>query len=217
MSLDTVVNHNHHPAPPCPPCPPRPPQPAPKVLPTKNVILTHKFKKTVYALAVRTTTDAVFDSKYKYTLTEMLCDITDALTSSFQKIATLSEGFNALMKDCPEEFNTLKEIADYINVNGDPKSELINLIDTKVDKVEGMGLSHNDFDDIMKAKLVNDYSREQIDEIFHEYAIMTEDLRERVAALEMDNNVHISENGTEIKNGDIWIRLKGAYAPNPNI
>lgn len=216
MSLDTVVNHNHHPHP-APPGPgPRPPKPAPGPLPTKNVILTHKFNKAVYALAVRTTTDAVFDTKYKYSLTEMLSDLTDAMTTSFTRIAALSEAFNALMADCPEEFNTLREIADYINVNGDPKSALIELIDTKVEKVEGMGLSHNDFDDIMKAKLENDYTKEQLDEIFHEYAVIDEAMRERITTLEMDNNIHISEDGSEIKDNDVWIRIQDAYTPNPD-
>ena len=131
--LDTIVNTE------CPcPCPPKPkPKPAPHDLPTRNVVLTKEFNKVLYSLAVRTTTDAVFDTKYKYTLTEMLCDISDALITNFERIAQVSEAFNALIAECPEEFDTLKEIADYIRVDGDPKSALIELIDTKVDKEEG--------------------------------------------------------------------------------
>ena len=212
MSLDTVVNHHHHPQ----PAPPRPPKPAPKPLPTKNVILTHKFNRAVYALAVRTTTDAVFDTKYKYSLTEMLSDLTDAMTTNFRKVAQLSEAFNELMADCPEEFGSLKEIADYINVNGDPKSALIQLIDTKVTQVEGMGLSHNDFDDIMKAKLENDYTKEELNEIFAEYNILTDEMKERITTLEMDNNIHVSEDGSDIKDNDVWIRITDSYVPNPD-
>lgn len=214
MSLDTVINHHSHPAPPGPR--PYPPKPAPSTLPTKNVILTHKFNRAVYALAVRTTTDAVFDTKYKYSLTEMLSDITDAMTTSFTRIAALSEAFNELMADCPEEFSTLKEIADYINVNGDPKSALIELIDTKVEKIDGMGLSHNDFDDIMKAKLENDYTKEELNEIFSEYNVLTDDMRERITTLEMDNNIHVSEDGSDIKDRDVWIRITDSYEPNPD-
>ena len=173
-------------------------------LPVQKVILTRKFHNTVYELAVRTNTDAVFDAKYKYTVTEMLEDIT-----------------NALMEGCPEEFNTLKEIADYINVNGDPKSELIELIDNKVDKIEGKGLSTHDLTDVLYDKLVNGYTKEELDEKFE---IITDELgniktniievEDRVQALEEKTNVEIGDAPAEtVKDNDIWFKLHSEYVP----
>lgn len=216
MSLDAVVKHNNlsndmqHPH--RPPVPPKPP----KVLPTKNVVLTHKFNRAIYALAIRTTTDVVYDKNYKYTLTEMLCDITDALTSNFQKIAQVSEAFNHLMADCPEEFNTLKEIADYINVHGDPKSELIQIIDNKVDKEEGKGLSTNDFTDLLLAKLRDDYTKEQLDEIFTNQTEINNSIAARVLQLEEAPNIIVddTEEGDNVPDNNIWMMLNGQYSPD---
>jgi hypothetical protein len=202
--LDTIVNTE------CPcPCPPKPkPKPAPHDLPTRNVVLTKEFNKVLYSLAVRTTTDAVFDTKYKYTLTEMLCDISDALITNFEKIAQVSEAFNALMADCPEEFDTLKEIADYININGDPKSALIELIDTKVDKEEGKGLSTHDLTDVLFEKLTNDYTREELDVLFNQVTT-------RIVTLERANNIQFSTEEPEgIKSKDIWFQSISEYRPN---
>lgn len=190
-------------------------------LPVQKVILTRKFHNTVYELAVRTNTDAVFDAKYKYTVTEMLEDITNALITNFQNIAKVSEAFNALMEGCPEEFNTLKEIADYINVNGDPKSELIELIDNKVDKIEGKGLSTHDLTDVLYDKLVNGYTKEELDEKFE---IITDELgniktniievEDRVQALEEKTNVEIGDAPAEtVKDNDIWFKLHSEYVP----
>lgn len=211
--LDTVINTGC----PCPPHPhphphPHPPKPAPHDLPTKNVILTKEFNKVLYSLAVRTTTDAVFDTKYKYTLTEMLCDISDALITNFERIAQVSEAFNKLMENCPEEFDTLKEIADYIRVDGDPKSALINLIDSKVDKEEGKGLSTHDLTDILYEKLTNDYTKEQIDEMYDQ--VVT-----RVVTLEKKNNVYMNIDDPsvvpDVLDKDVWFQYESSYAPNP--
>lgn len=222
MSLDQVIVNK-------PPYAPHHPDKRPPVgkLPTKNVILTHEFNRILYALAVRTTTDAVYDSKYKYTLTEMLTDIASALTSNFEKIAEVSEAFNTLMKDCPEEFNTLKEIYDYINVNGDPKSALIELIDSKVDKEEGKGLSTHDFTDLLYEKLTNDYTKEQIDQFVADQAAATVEVSDRatiledradavevrVEDLENANNMIVSSDVPNVKDNDIWMNLQNPY-PN---
>ena len=87
------------------------------------------------------------------------------------------------------------------------KPETNTLLNTKVDKVTGMGLSHNDFTDAYKTKLDNDYTAAEIDALLDEkqdtltfdntptensnnpvksggvYAVIS-DLEERVTALE---------------------------------
>jgi len=171
---------------------------------SKNIVLTKTLNGVVYALAIRTTTDMVFTTDYKYTLTELLQDIESALTDHSKKIATVSEGFNALMKDCPEEFNTLKKIADYLNINGDPKSALIQMIEAKQDAEEGKGLSTNDFTDLLKTKLENGYSKEDLDEKF-------EIIQKRISDVEEANNIFMTERSevtdAEVKNNDIWFKI----------
>ena len=171
---------------------------------SKNVVLTKTLNGVVYALAIRTTTDMVFTTDYKYTLTELLQDIESALTDHSRKIANVSEGFNALMKDCPEEFNTLKKIADYLNINGDPKSALIQMIEAKQDAEEGKGLSTNDFTDLLKTKLENGYSKEDLDEKF-------EIIQKRISDVEEANNIFMTERSEvtdeEVKNNDIWFKI----------
>jgi len=170
----------------------------------KNVVLTKTLNGVIYALAIRTSTDMVFTTDYKYTLTELLQDIESALTDHSKKIATVSEGFNALMKDCPEEFNTIKKIADYLNINGDPKSALIKMIESKQDAEEGKGLSTNDFTDLLKTKLENGYSKEDLDDKF-------EIIQKRISDIEEANNIYMTEKNEvsddEVKNNDIWFKI----------
>lgn len=201
--------------PPCPPpYPPYPPYPYPHdQLPIKKVVLTKKFNHVLYELAVRTNTESVFDKSYRYTLGEMLEDITNGLTTNLKATAKLSKSFNRLMKDCPEEFDTLKEIADYINVNGDPKSALMELIDNKVDKVEGKGLSTHDLTDILYDKLVNGYSKEQIDAIYQTCLDSDNALNIRINALENKTNVVVDE-VEDIKDGDVWFKINSEYTPS---
>lgn len=67
--------------------------------------------------------------------------------------AAVSDAIDALIDGAPETYNTLKEIADYIASDGEAAAAMTELIATKVDKVEGMGLSANDFTDALLAKL----------------------------------------------------------------
>lgn len=179
---------------------------------SKNIVLTKKLNNTLYSLAVRTTTDMVYrDKTYKYTLTEILSDVSDALVAHSESIADVSEKFAELMKDCPEEFNTLKEIADYISVNGDPKSALIQLIESKQNSEEGKGLSTNDFTDILYTKLVNDYSKEELDQKFMIVAENINSITGRVELLERANNFYMSVNDDtlngSVKDYDFWFKI----------
>ena len=71
--------------------------------------------------------------------------LSSALTSS----AAISE----LIGGAPETYDTLKEIADYIAEHEEVAEALNQAIGTKVDKVEGKGLSAEDFTSALKEKL----------------------------------------------------------------
>ena len=89
--------------------------------------------------------------------------LSSALTSIIAEISNTSNGtsvdekisaaISELIGDAPETYDTLKEIADYIADHEDVATALNQAIGTKVDKVEGKGLSAEDFTSALKAKL----------------------------------------------------------------
>jgi hypothetical protein len=179
----------------------------------KKVILVKELDDVLYALAVRTCTDMVYDRKYKYTLTELLDDIQEALTHTSCRLTKLKERFDILMKDCPEEANTLKKIWDYINVDardedGNPTSALIKLIESKVSKEPGKGLSTHDLTDILYDKLVNGYTKEELDEKFEVVLRDINNLKEVTDNLNTSAKVYISETAPEsLQDGSLWFQI----------
>jgi hypothetical protein len=206
-----------------PPRPPKPPCPPPKPEPVKfqsiNTILTKKVNNVIYELMVRTTADQVFDAD-GVTLTEQLGRIFELLATSKNEVKDIRDKYDDICSDAPEFFNSFKEVWDYVNVNGDPKSELLKLIDGKVTSEEGKGLSTNDFTDILKEKLTNDYTPEQLDARFEliknsqsDFKVEIEkriiDVENRVNALENETNIPIATDPSQVKvdNGEMWFMV----------
>lgn len=89
--------------------------------------------------------------------------LSSALTSIIAEISNTSNGtsvdekisaaISELIGGAPETYDTLKEIADYIAEHDEVAAALNQAIGTKVDKVEGKGLSAEDFTSALKAKL----------------------------------------------------------------
>jgi len=67
--------------------------------------------------------------------------------------AKISAAISELIGGAPETYDTLKEIADYIEAHKDVSAALNEVIGRKVDKVEGKGLSAEDFTAALKEKL----------------------------------------------------------------
>lgn len=65
----------------------------------------------------------------------------------------ISAAISELIGGAPETYDTLKEIADYIATHEDAAAALDAAIGNKVDKVDGKGLSAEDFTTILKEKL----------------------------------------------------------------
>ncbi len=89
--------------------------------------------------------------------------LSSALTSIIAEISNTSNGtsvdekisaaISELIGGAPETYDTLKEIADYIADHEEVATALNQAIGTKVDKVEGKGLSAEDFTSALKSKL----------------------------------------------------------------
>lgn len=90
------------------------------------------------------------------TKTQVAADIAAATADMATNAAVataVSNAVDALIDGAPGTYDTLKEIADYIAQDGQAAAALAEVVATKVDKVEGMGLSANDFTDALLEKL----------------------------------------------------------------
>lgn len=68
-------------------------------------------------------------------------------------IDAVSTKVDNIIEDAPEAYDTLKEISDYISTHETEYEALLAISNNKVDKVEGKGLSTNDFTDELLNKL----------------------------------------------------------------
>lgn len=77
----------------------------------------------------------------------------DATTTPAEVDTKIKTAIDNLIAGAPDTYDTLKEIADYIAADSTAMDALNKAIVGKVDKVEGKGLSAEDFTAALKAKL----------------------------------------------------------------
>ena len=189
---------------------------------SKDLIITKKINNVIYELMVKTRSNMVYTDD-ETTLTETLNEIFDLITSQQESYEDLKKAYDAIVEGADENFNSFKEIYDYININGDPESELIKLIKSKQTAEEGKGLSTNDFTDLLYKKLTNMYSKEELDLLIEEKLkdmATTSDIKEVNEKIEAVNkrvddisteiatktNIIITDDasGLEVPDGDVW-------------
>ena len=146
---------------------------------SKNLVLTKKLNNVIYEMMVKTNSDMVYVNE-DTTLTEKLYDISELFTKAFDSYDELKEAYDELTVGSVEGFKSFKEIYDYVNINGNPESELIKLIKSKQDAVDGKGLSTNDFTDILYEKLVHGYSKEELNDKFKIVFDKTDELSKKI-------------------------------------
>ena len=114
-------------------------------------------------LMIKTKTDNVYLPDGVTLLSAKLSEIVtsiNTINSDIDELPTVSEVNSAisaaiddLIDGAPATYDTLKEISDWIATHQSEYAALIAAIAGKVDKVDGMGLSHNDYTDAEKTKL----------------------------------------------------------------
>lgn len=123
----------------------------------KNVLTQMMIDGVIQNIMVQTGADNVIvDAAKGERLSTRLTSIATALggmNSSTEVDNKISKAINDLIGGAPETYDTLKEIADYIASDSTAMDALNKAILTKVDKVEGKGLSAEDFTTILKTKL----------------------------------------------------------------
>lgn len=125
---------------------------------TKYILEQVKIEGELKQLLARTdgdNTTVTYNGK-EMTLTAALAAVYASLTNlptSDGVDEKISAAISALIGGAPETYDTLKEIADYIAAHKEVSDALDAAIGSKVDKVEGKGLSAEDFTTALKEKL----------------------------------------------------------------
>lgn len=125
---------------------------------TKSAILRVLIEGVLTDIMVKTNVDNVvlMDGDVEKTLAAKLAEIIATLNNKANASDVTSQintAISDLIGGAPETYNTLKEIADYISSHEDVVTALNAAIGNKVDKVEGKGLSTNDFTNALKEGL----------------------------------------------------------------
>ena len=127
----------------------------------KNVVLQMMIENVLTDIMAQTGADNVIvDSTTNEMLSTRLAtiaaDIQAAAAAGItieQVQAEVDAKIDALIDGAPETRDTLNELAECLATNEDAVAALNAAIGNKVDKVDGMGLSANDFTDVLLAKL----------------------------------------------------------------
>lgn len=123
----------------------------------KNVLTQMMIDGVIQNIMVQTGADNVIvDAAKGEMLSTRLAAIATSLAnmnSSTEVDKKINTAINKLINGAPETYDTLKEIADYIASDSTAMDALNKAILTKVDKVEGKGLSAEDFTTALKTKL----------------------------------------------------------------
>ena len=124
----------------------------------KNAIVRAKIAGVIEDIFVKTGVENVvlMENETEKTLATKLTEIAGLLAQKADSTVVTSEistAIDNLINDAPGTYDTLKEIAEYIEAHEDVVTSLNAAIGNKVDKVEGKGLSANDFTDELKSKV----------------------------------------------------------------
>lgn len=124
----------------------------------KNAIVRAKIAGVIEDIFVKTGVENVvlMENETEKTLATKLTEIAGLLAQKADSTAVTSEistAIDNLINGAPGTYDTLKEIADYIEAHEDVVTSLNAAIGNKVDKVDGKGLSANDFTDELKSKV----------------------------------------------------------------
>lgn len=170
----------------------------------KNVILKKKIEGIIYDLLVKTNASLVETSDGK-TVATVLTELTTAIATK-ASTADIDNRINAIVNGAPETFDTLKEIADYIEEHQEVYTALNQAVGNKVDKVEGKGLSTNDFTDELKAKLeglqnLTSLSAENVTETENKKFVTTAE-KEKIA--KSGRIIVSATEPTDLTENDIW-------------
>ncbi len=124
----------------------------------KGAVVKVMIEGVLQEIFVRTNVENVLigEGEHQVTLAAKLAEVIASLNEKAKKAdvtAEISAAIDGLIGGAPEAYDTLKELADYISTHEDVVKAINAAIGNKVDKVQGKGLSANDFTNELKEKL----------------------------------------------------------------
>lgn len=198
----------------------------------KKAIVKAKIENELVELLVKSGVENIYMEDGTTTLASklatMVADIGERAKST-DVTAQIQAAIDGLINGAPATYDTLKEIADYLAAHQDEYAALVQTVAGKVDKVEGKGLSTNDFTDTYKAMLdglgslasKNSVSEADLDVALAEKvnaaaegnhshankAVLDGITAEKVEAWDGKPDVYIqASQPTTMKENDIWIQ-----------
>ncbi len=198
----------------------------------KKAIVKAKIENELVELLVKSGVENIYMEDGATTLASklatMVADIGERAKST-DVAAQIQAAIDDLINGAPATYDTLKEIADYLAIHQDEYVALVQTVAGKVDKVEGKGLSTNDFTDTYKAMLdglgslasKNSVSEADLDVALAEKvnaaaegnhshankAVLDGITAEKVEAWDGKPDVYIqASQPTTMKENDIWIQ-----------
>ncbi len=198
----------------------------------KKAIVKAKIENELVELLVKSGVENIYMEDGTTTLASklatMVADIGERAKST-DVAAQIQAAIDGLINGAPATYDTLKEIADYLAAHQDEYVALVQTVAGKVDKVEGKGLSTNDFTDAYKAMLdglgslasKNSVSEADLDVTLAEKvnaategnhshankAVLDGITAEKVEAWDGKPDVYIqASQPTTMKENDIWIQ-----------
>ena len=130
---------------------------------SKKAIMKAKIENAIVELMVKSSVENIYLPDGTTTLASKLADIVSSINTINGEIAELptssdvstaiSNAIDALIDGAPSTYDTLKEISDYIATHQSEYEAIVAAIAGKVDKVEGKGLSTEDYTTAEKTKL----------------------------------------------------------------
>lgn len=198
----------------------------------KKAIVKAKIENELVELLVKSGVENIYMEDGTTTLASklatMVADIGERAKST-DVAAQIQAAIDGLINGAPATYDTLKEIADYLATHQDEYVALVQTVAGKVDKVEGKGLSTNDFTDTYKTMLdslgslasKNSVSEADLDVALAEKvnaaaegnhshtnkAVLDGITAEKVEAWDGKPDVYIqASQPTTMKENDIWIQ-----------
>lgn len=183
---------------------------------------TSTYKSKVDNTYTKTETDTALAKKVDKVSGKGLStnDFTNTYKNKIDNTYTKTETDSAIagkiaevVAEAPESFDTLKEIADWIDTHADSASAMNSAIqanaaniEKKVDKVEGKTLSSNDFTDVYKSKVDDTYVKAEVDSKLKDKVdkengkgLSTNDFTDEYQARVHDAYANTIENASEIE------------------
>ena len=214
---------------------------------SKNAIMKAKINDAIVELLVKSGVGNVYLPDGTTTLASKLAEIVSSINTINSEISTLptasdvSDAISAAIDDlidgAPATYDTLKEIADYIATHQSEYEAIVAAIAGKVDKVNGKGLSTEDYTTAEKSKLAgveagaNAYvlpaasysalggvkigSNLSVDangEVSGNYSVASSSANGLMSSsdktkLDAIGAVYVSETQPSLENGDVWVQL----------